>query len=151
MLTIIYILLGTIVTDSTPSYEQLTADYFFETIWKAKYQKYKSIEFENRTDTTVYVGHIYGCHDWSEGDKKEIENTKTTQIVKLNSRPTDIRIKRRSNSKRLKLLIGTKIKLGDTYVVQLTVYKPFEFVDHYFIKLDRNGRIIDKCEFDEII
>ena len=151
MLTIIYILLGTILTDSTPSYEQLTADYFFGTIWKEKYQDYKSIEFANETDTTVHVGHVYGCPDWSEKEKKEVKDGRTIKQIKLNCKPTDITIKKRSNSKRLKLLIGTKIQLDDTYVVQLTVCKPLEFVDHYFIKLDKDGRIIDKCEFNEII
>lgn len=151
MLTIIYILFGTILTDSNPSYEQLTADYFFGTIWNEKYQDYKSIEFENKTDTTVYVGHVYGCKNWSERDKKEIKDRRTTKQIELNCKPTGVSIKRRSDSKRLKLLIGTKIQLGDTYVVQMTVYKPLEFVDHYFIKLDRDGKIIDRCEFNEII
>lgn len=151
MLTIIYILFGTILTDSNPSYEQLTADYFFGTIWNEKYQDYKSIEFENKTDTTVYVGHVYGCKNWSERDKKEIKDGRTTKQIELNCKPTGVSIKRRSYSKRLKLLIGTKIQLGDTYVVQMTVYKPLEFVDHYFIKLDRDGKIIDRCEFNEII
>lgn len=151
MLTIIYILLGTILTDSNPSYEQLTADYFFGTIWKEKYQDYKSIEFENKTDTTVYVGHVYGCRNWSEGDKKEIKDGRTTKQIELNCKPTGISVRGKSNSKRLKLLIGTKIQLGDTYVVQVTVYKPLEFVDHYFIKLDKKGKIIDRCEFNEII
>ena len=76
---------------------------------------------------------------------------KTNELIKLNSKPIDISIKKRSNSKRLKLIIGTKIQLGDTYVVQMTVYKPLEFADHYFIKLDKDGKIIDKCEFNEII
>ena len=151
MLTIIYILLGTILTDSTPSYEQLTADYFFATIWKEKYKDYKSIEFDNRTDTGTYVGHVYGCKNWADQDKKEIEKKKTYEQITLNSQPRDISIKKRSNSKRLKLIIGAKIQLGDTYVVQVTVYKPLEFVDHYFIKLGKDGKIIDKCEFNEII
>jgi len=151
MLTIIYILLGTILTDSTPSYEQLTVDYFFGTIWKEKYKDNKSIEFENKTDPSIYVGHVYGCESWGDQDKKEIEKGKTDEQIKLNSKSTDVSIKKRSNSKRLKLIIGTKIKLGDAYVVQVTVYKPLEFVDHYFIKLDKDGKIIDKCEFNEII
>ena len=151
MLTIIYILFATLSTDLTPSYEQLTADYFFETIWKEKYQDYKSIEFDNKTDTAIYVGHVYGCHAWNQSDKQDIKNGKTTRQIVLNCKPTDISIRSRSNSKRLKLLIGTKIPLGDTYVVQLAVYKPLEFVDHYFIKMDKDGKIIDKCEFNEII
>jgi len=151
MLTIIYILLRTILSDSNPSYEQLAADYFFATIRKEKYKDYKSIEFENKTDSTIYVGHIYGCREWNEGDKKEIQNGKTTKQFELNSKPTNISIKRTSNSKRLKLAIGTRIQIGDSYVVQMTVYKPLEFVDHYFIKFDTDGRIIDKCEFNEQI
>jgi len=151
MLIIIYILFGPILTDSNPSYEQLTADYFFGTIWKEKYKDHKSIEFENMTDTSIYVGHVYGCKSWGDQDKKEIKKGKTDEQIKLNSKPTDISIKKRSNSKRLKLIIGTKIQLGDTYVVQMTVYKPLEFVDHYFIKFDTDGKIIDKCEFNEII
>jgi hypothetical protein len=151
MLTIICFLLGTISTDSTPNYEQLTADYFFGTIWKQKYVDYKSIEFDNRTDTSIYIGHVYGCKEWTEGDKKEIKKGKRKGLVELHSRPTDISIKKRSNSKRLKLTIGTKIRLGDTFIVQIDVYKPFEFVDHYFIKLDEDGKIIDQCESNEII
>ena len=151
MLTIIYFLLGTISTDSTQSYEQLTADYFFETIWKGNYRDYKSIEFENKTDTSIYSGNIHGCSEWDEGYKNEIANGKTKEQIRLNSKPTGISIKRKSNSKRLKLTIGTKIQLGDTYVVQITVYKPFEFVNHYFIKFDKDGIIIDKCEYGEII
>jgi hypothetical protein len=146
MLTIIYILLRTILSDSNPSYEQLAADYFFATIRKEKYKDYKSIEFENKTDSTIYV-----CREWNEGDKKEIQNGKTTKQFELNSKPTNISIKRTSNSKRLKLAIGTRIQIGDSYVVQMTVYKPLEFVDHYFIKFDKDGRIIDKCEFNEQI
>ncbi len=151
MLTIIYILLGTILTYSTSSYEQLAADYFFGTIWKEKYQDYKSIEFENKNDTTIYVGHVYGCEEWTETDKKEIQKGKTNTQIVLNSKPTDILIKKRSNSKQLKLRVGSKIQLGDTYVVQMTVFKPLEFVDHYFIKMDKDGKIIGKCEFKEII
>ena len=84
-------------------------------------------------------------------DKKEIENGKTNEIIELTSKHPDISIKKKSNSKRLKLTIGTKIQFGDTYVVQMTVYKPLEFVDHYFIKFDKDGKIIDQCEFNEII
>ena len=151
MFTIIYILLGTILTDSTPSYEQLTADYFFGTIWKEKYKDYKSIEFENKTDSTISIGHIYGCEKWTETDKKEIKKGKTNKQIVLNSKPTDTTIKKRSNSKRLKLIIGTKIQLGDDYFVPMIVYKPLEFVDHYFIKLDKDGKIVDQCEVNEVI
>jgi hypothetical protein len=139
------------VADSTPSYEQLTADYFFGTIWKEKYKDFKSIEFENKTDTSIYAGHVYGCKNWDDKDKKEIEKGKRGDQIKLNSKSNDISIKKRSNSKRLKLIIGTKIKLGDMYIVQVTVYKPLRFVDHYFIKLDEGGKIIDMCEFNEVI
>ena len=151
MLTVIYIFLGTILTDSTPSHEQLTADYFFETIWKEKYRDYKSIEFENKTDSTISIGHIYGCKEWTETDKKEILKGKTNKQIVLNSKPADISIKKRTNSKRLKLIIGTKIQHGDAYFVPMTVYKPLEFVDHYFIKFDKYGKIIDQCEVNEVI
>ena len=77
MLTIIYFLLGTILTDSTPSYEQLAADYFFGTIWKQEYKDYKSIEFGNKTDSSIYAGNIHGCEKWNEADKIEIEKGKT--------------------------------------------------------------------------
>jgi hypothetical protein len=151
MLTILYFLLGTILTDSTPSYEQVTADYFFETIWRQKYGDYKSIEFENKTDTSIYVGHIYGCREWDEIEKREIVNGKTKEQIQLNSKPLNVSIKNASKSKRLKLFIGTKIQVGDIFVVQIDVYKPLEFVDHYFIKLDKDGKIIDTCETNEII
>src|SRR5687768_5076193 len=131
MLTIWCFMIGRIFGVSTPNYEQLTADYFFETIWKQKYENYRSIEFDNTTDTTIYTGHVYGCEEWSEEEKKEIVKQRRKEQVELNSRPADVSIKKRSNSKRLKLTIGTKIALRDKYIVQISVYKPFEFVDHY--------------------
>ena len=94
MLTIIVFFLGTISSDSTPSYEQLTADYFFETIWKQKYVDYKSIEFENTTDTSIYVGHVHGCREWNEEDRMKIEKGKTRELIQLNSKPTNISIKK---------------------------------------------------------
>jgi hypothetical protein len=151
MLTIIYLLFGTMLSDSTSGREQLAADYFFETIWQENYRDYKSIEFENKTDSTIFVGHVYGCRDWPEEDKTEIENGKPTKTILLNCKPLGISIKRRSSSRRLKLLVGRSIQVNDNYVVQVTVYKPLEFVDHYFIMLDRGGKIIDTCEFNEVI
>jgi hypothetical protein len=151
MLTILLFLFGTIPTDSTPKYEQLTTDYFFNTIWEQKYQDYKSIEFVSQTDTSLYVGHVYGCKQWTEPDKKHIQKGSKNKPVNISAESAYISIKRRSNSKRLKLTIGTRIQLGDTYVVPITVYKPFEFVDHYFIKFDQQGQVIDKCEVNEII
>lgn len=150
MLTIILLFIGT-TTDSTKTFEQLTADYFFEKIWIEKYSDYKSIEFDNRTDTSMYVGHVYGCRSWSDIDKQEIEKGRTKNQVEIKSKPANVSIKKISGSKRLKLTIGTKIELGDCFVIQISVYKPLSFVDHYFIKLDKDGRIIDKCEFNEII
>jgi hypothetical protein len=144
-------LFSAILTDPTPSFEQLTADYFFETIWKEKYGNYRSIEFENKTDTSIYAGNVHGCGEWDEADKIEIAKGKTKEQIQLHSKPPNVSIKRKSNSKRLKLTIGTKARLGDAYVVQIIVYEPFEFVNHYFIKFDKDGKIIGKCEFNEII
>lgn len=151
MLTIWFLLLGTISGQSTPNHEQLTVDYFFGTIWKQKYEDYKSIEFDNRTDTSLHLANIYRCKEWTENEKKEIAAGKQNEQVELNSRLADTRIKARSNSKRLKLTVGAKVRLGDQYIVQISIYKPFEFVDHYFIKLKADGKIIDTCEFNEII
>lgn len=151
MLTLSFLLLGTVLGESSPDYEQLTADYFFGTIWKQKYEHYKSIEFDNRTDTSIYLGHVYGCKEWAEDEKKEIATGQKNEPVGLNSRGANTPIKERSSSKRLKLTIGSKIQVGDEYIVQISVYKPFEFVDHYFIKLNMDGQIIDRCEFNEII
>ena len=151
MLTICFLLLETVLSESTPNYEQLSADYFFGTIWRQKYEDYKTIEFDNRTDTSIYIGHVYGCKEWIEEEKAEIAKAKRIGHVELNSRPTDIQIKKRSNSRRLKLTIGTKIRLTDKVIVQISVYKPFEFVDHYFMKLNEAGQILDHCEFNEVI
>jgi hypothetical protein len=147
----LWFLLFTGLDGSTPDYEQLTADYFFDTIWKQRYKDYRSIEFDHKTDTSSYLRHVYGCGKWTNEDKKEIVEGKTQELVELNSRPTNTLIKKRSGSNRLKLMIASKIRLGDTYVVEMAVYKPFEFVDHYFIKFDKTGKIIDRCEFNEII
>ena len=43
------------------------------------------------------------------------------------------------------------IKLGDNCAVPFIVYKPREFIDHYLLKFDKDGRIIDKCEIKEIM
>lgn len=151
MLTIILLFLGITPTDSTSNFEQLTADYFFNKIWNEKYADYKSIEFENKTDTSIYVGHVYGCRTWTDGEKNEFKNGKTNAQVYINSKPANVSIKKRGNSKRLKLTIGTRIKVTGYYVVQISVYKPLSFVDHYFIKLDKDGQVVDRCEFNEII
>ena len=76
MLTITYFLLTTILTDSSQSNEQLAADYFFKTIWEQKYVNYKSLEFDYVTDTSIYVGHVYGCKEWNDGARREIEKIK---------------------------------------------------------------------------
>ena len=150
MLAFIWFLLG-ILMDPTPRYEQLATDHFFDTIWKQKYQDFNVVEFDNKTDTSIHVGHIYGCEKWSTGEKKAFEKGKTKEQIQLEPKGNNIRIKKISNSNRLKLFIGKYIQSSDEYVVQIEVYKPYSFVNHYFIKFDKDGRIIDSCEFDEII
>jgi hypothetical protein len=88
--------------------------------------------------------------EW-EKVKMEIEKAATKLQIQLDQPRTNILIKRTSKSKRLKLFIGTRIQVGDTFVVQIEVYKPNEFVNHYFIKFDKGGNIIDRCSFGEII
>ena len=151
MLTIIYIILGALFTNPTPSYEQLAADHFFQTLLKQRYQDCKSIEFDNRTDTARYAGHVYGCDKWDMEERKEIDKGQTKSIIELKTPTTNISIRKTSNSKRLKLFIGTKIPVGDAFVVQIDVHKPFEFVNHYFIKFEKGGKIVDMCEINEII
>ncbi|MEX2230999.1 MAG: hypothetical protein WD824_02470 [Cyclobacteriaceae bacterium] len=150
MLTIIFFI-ASISTNSTPNYEQLAVDYFFDTIWKEKYGAYKAIEFDNRTDSSIFVGYIYRCPEWTKEEKIEIEKGQTKRQIDLTHKQKNVSVKRTSQSRRLKLFIGTSIKFGETNIVQIRVYKPFEFVEHYFIKFDTAGKIIDKCEFGEII
>jgi len=151
MLAIIYIILGAMLTDSTPRYEQLATDHFFQTLLKQSYQDYKSIEFDNRTDTARYAGHVFGCDKWEMEERKEIDKGQTKNIIELKTPTTNISIRKTGKSKRLKLFIGTKIPVRDAFVVQIDVYKPFEFVDHYFIKFEKSGKIVDMCESNEII
>ena len=153
--TIIYFLLGTIWTDSTKSYEQLTVDYFFETIWTEEYTDYKSIEFDFKTDTSVYIGAIYSCVQWDDKEIKEVEEIRkiikgqTKEQLLFTKLKTKIPVKKISNSKRLKLRIGRVIQIGDNYVVPFITYRPLHFVDHYFLKFDKDGRVIDKCRINK--
>jgi hypothetical protein len=134
-----------------PSYEQLATDHFFETIFELKYGSYKTIEFDNHTDTSIYVGNIYGCRKWTDGMPGELVAKTSKQTSELKTAKTGVSIKKTRNSNRLKLFIGSRIQIGDFYLVQVDVYKPYEFVDHYLIKFDIDGKIIEKCEFSEII
>lgn len=151
MLTSILLFIATITTDPIPNLEQLTADYFFETIWTERYSDYKSIEFDSKTNSAINGAHVYGCGAWSDNEKKEIEKEKINKEVTVRINLKNISVKKLSNSKRVKLTIGERIKVGDYYVVQMEVCKPESFVDRFFIKLDKDGQIIGKCEFYEII
>ena len=157
MLTILYFLLGTIWTDSTKSYEQLTVDHFFGTIWTQEYKEYKSIEFDFKTDTSVYIGAIYSCVKWDDKQIKDVEEIKKmikgqTKEQLLLTRPlTKVTVRKVSNSSRLKLRIGRVIKIEDNYVVPFIVYRQLDFVDHYFLKFDQDGHVIDKCRVNEIM
>lgn len=158
MMTIILFLLGTMSTDSLKNYEQLTADYFFETIWNKNYKDFKVIEFDNKSDTSVYIGFIYSCDQWRSTEARRIEELKGLKRQKglketTLKKPSSVRIRTRkiSDSRHLKLKIGTMIQLGDYYLVPFIVYEPREFVDNYFLKFDKDGHLIDKCEIREIM
>lgn len=158
MMTIVLFLLGTITTDSSKNYEQLTANYFFETILKSNYNDFRLVEFDNKSDTTVYIGFVYSCESWRNTkveaikELKELKQPKGVKEITL-TKPSSVKIKTKkiSDSRHLKLKIGTMIQLGDNYLVPFIVYEPREFVDHYFLKFDKDGRIIDKCEIREIM
>ena len=158
MMTIILFLLGTISTDSSKNYEQLTTDYFFETIWKQNYKDFRVIEFDNKADTSVYIGFIYSCEQWTNAEVKpikelkELKRQKGISEIKLSKPPSvKVRTKKISDSRHLKLKVGTMIQLGDTYLVPFIIYELREFVDNYFLKFDKDGRVIDKCEIREIM
>ena len=151
MVTVLIFLFVRIHSDPTPVYEELAFEYFFGTIWKQKYNGEKLVEFDRRTDSRISLGLIYGCRTWEEQFKQDFEKGRTTEVVELPSKLPNVTIRKMSDSKRLKLKIGAKVKVGDVYIIQLVVYKPLEFVDHYFLKFDLDGNIIDKCEFNEVI
>ncbi len=152
LLLILILLTAPGLTDPNPTYEQIATDYFFDSIWTKKYQDYRAVEFKNKSDTGIYVGHVYaGCKEWSKEDKEQMQVGMTEEEVELNCKLSNISIKKYSKSKRLKVRISARVKLGDTFVVQIDVYKPLEFVDHFFIKLEVSGKIIDQCTSSEII
>jgi hypothetical protein len=152
MLAVAYFFFAIPLSDPGPAYEQLATEYFFETIWKERYSDYKSVEFANRTETRVWDIVVRNCIEWSAEDRKAIENGNLKEQVPINVNPGNVSIKKRkTRSTRLKLFIATKIQLADVYIVQIDVYKPMNFVDHFFIKIDKEGKIIDKCETYEVI
>lgn len=138
-----------ICSQPAKTYEQVSVDYFFKTIWKSEYKDYKKIEFAQKTDTTLYSGNVYGCKEWGKEQKEVVRTFHPHEVIALT---TESRAARRfSGSNRLKLFVGPSIPMGENYVVQLDVYKPKQFVDHYFIEFDDSGNIIDQCKVGEII
>lgn len=83
---------------------------------------------------------------------RELKKQKGVKVIQL-SKPSaiEVRTKKITDSRNLKLKVGPMIKLRDNYAVPFIVYKPREFVDHYLLKFDKDGRIIDTCEIKEIM
>ena len=127
IITVAVLLLG--VTDRAVSYEQLAIDHFFAHTWSQEYKDYKSIEFENQT-STAYGGHVYGCREWDEVIKGAIAKAQAEAPIKIQARTADFSIRKRTNSRRLKLSLGNAIAVETFNVVQIDVYKPLEFVHH---------------------
>jgi hypothetical protein len=131
MVILIQLLLVTVLTDSTPAYEQLAVEYFFKSFVSQKYPNLKSVELATKTDTSIYFGIVYSCTQWDEKTKKEIISPSTDEPKELKIPESSIPIKKiRDRSGRLKIYVSPRKKVGDTYIVQIVAYRKLRFVDH---------------------
>ncbi|MDO1451572.1 hypothetical protein Q0590_35195 [Rhodocytophaga aerolata] len=151
-MTLIQLLLVIVLTDTTPAYEQLAVDHFFESLVSQKYPDLKSVELATKTDTSIHFGIVYNCTQWDEKTKKEISTLSTDAPKELKLPESSIPIKNiRDRSGRLKIYVSSRKKIGDSYVVKIMAYRKLRFVDHFFYQFDNNGRLIGSCEQSEII
>jgi hypothetical protein len=94
---------------------------------------------------------------WDDKKLKDVEEIKkmikgqTKEQLLLTIPLTKVTVRKVSKSSRLKLRIGRVIQIEDNYVVPFIVYRQLDFVDHYFLKFDQDGHVIDKCRVNEIM
>ncbi len=134
------------------SVEQKACDYFFASIFRNEYLGYKVIEFDNQTDTTRYWGIVHKCKNWDVRTKGQIVSATPDKSTNVIATTIDVRVKKRTtNSRKLKIRIWSKIKVGDNYFVLIGAYRKLRFAEYFFIELDKDGKVIGTCKQDEII
>jgi len=152
MIKLTLIFLTTILADTPDNLEQKACDYFFDNIFSQDYKDYKVIEFQNQTDTSKYWGIVHQCKSWDQTTKGQIISATPAKTIDIKANTVDIRIKGiNKNSGRLKIYVYSHIKVGDNYYVSIATYRKLRFAEYYFIKFDKEGRIIDTCKTGEII
>lgn len=149
---LIQLFLVAVLIETSPVYEQLAVNHFFETFVSLKYPDLKSVELATKTDTSIYFGIVYNCTQWDEKTKKDILSQSPEDPRELKIPESSIPIKKiRDRSGRLKIYVSSRKKIGDTYIVKIMAYRKLRFVDHIIYQFDSNGRLIDTCEMNEII
>lgn len=134
--------------------EQIAIDYFFNNILAQEFPEFKSIEFNERTQSLPF-GIMNGCKDYAiDLSFEEVHNIKpnpTTFI--LDAQKCPIKVKRqRKNSHGLKVSVSSRINIKDRVIVQIIVYRKLRFSQHFFISIDpKNLEITSVCKVSEII
>lgn len=133
-------------------YEQVASDYFFEHLFNNEYPYIKTIEFNERTDTTGYYGMVYQCSNYNESLKKQIANIQSKEITKIDVSTFNVKIKREKwRSKRLKLKVSPALSVENRNFVIISIYKRWHFVNNYLFELNKEGQVVDICNTSEII
>jgi hypothetical protein len=148
----IFFLFSVFIEEQKPNYEQLAVEHFFQNTLPEKYPNLKSVEFNPKTDTSLYIGIVMTCKQWEEGTRKKfydqpLENSKTLRIPE-----SLIKIKKvRNRSNRLSIAVSPSRQVENKHYVYISAYKKLRFIDHYIFEFNQEGRIISICRTSEVI
>ncbi|WP_197088593.1 hypothetical protein [Rufibacter radiotolerans] len=152
MLLFVYFLFSAFVAEQKPDYEQLAVEHFFLNALPENYPDLKSVEFNPRTDTSLYIGIVMTCKHWEEETKKKIYDQLPEKSRSLRISESGIKIKKVRNwSNRLNIAVSPSRQVGNKHYVSISAYKKLRFVDHYIFEFNQEGRIIDICKTSEVI
>ncbi|MEJ8758272.1 hypothetical protein WG947_14760 [Pontibacter sp. H259] len=151
-LLFVHILLALFASSAEPNFEQLAANYYFDNILTIKHPELKAAEFATKTDTANYSGILMTCKNWDEETRKAIYSKPIEQPKVLQFPKSDIKVKKiRKRSNRIKVYVLPRKQIGDSYFVEVMAYRRHRSIDYYFLEFNKQGRLIQICEKNEII
>lgn len=151
-LLFVHILLALFIPGAEPNFEQLAANYYFDNILTSKYPELKAAEIATKTDTANYSGILMTCKQWDEETRKAIFSQPIEQPKILQFPKSDIQVRKiRKRSNKIKVFVLPRKQIGDSYFVEVMAYRRHRSIDYYFLEFDKQGRLIQLCEKNEII
>lgn len=151
-LLVVHLLLNLFTSGAEPNFEQLAANYYFRNIITEKYPELKAAEFAAKTDTENYSGILMTCNHWDEETRKAVFSQPTEEPKVLQFPESDIQLKKiRKGSNRIKVFVLPRKQIGDSYFVEVMAYRRNRSIDYYFLEFDKQGRLVQLCEKNEII